>query len=162
MRKPMTAGLALSALCAASGKVHGEVNYPWCVIGDSRGFECIFSSREQCMQDGRNRGFGGQCMKNPAYKPGVPTVSPTARPTQAVSAAHSTCTGLKSACLSGKDCYSTGVVSAPRYGGVAGWYYFFRGRAAPNCENLCNFTWEHCMKSGLWEGGFMSRPAERR
>jgi hypothetical protein len=43
-----------------------------------------------------------------------------ARPSQAVSAAHSTCTGLKSACLSGKDCYSTGVESAPNGGLVGG------------------------------------------
>jgi Protein of unknown function (DUF3551) len=60
MRKLMTAGFALSALFAASGNVHSELNYPWCLMGDTRGCECVFSSREQCMQDGRNRGFGGR------------------------------------------------------------------------------------------------------
>jgi hypothetical protein len=96
MRKLMTAGLTLSALFAASGKVHAYVNYPWCIMGDTRGFECVFSSREQCVQDGRNRGFGGQCIQNPSYNPGSPTVSSpvrkrtvsqTARPSQAERAA---------------------------------------------------------------------------
>lgn len=88
MKKLMTAAFALSALFAASGKAHAEVNYPWCIMGDTRGFECVFSSREQCMQDGRNRGFGSQCVQNPAYKPGKPTVSQTSRPSRAVSAAR--------------------------------------------------------------------------
>jgi hypothetical protein len=70
MKKVMTAAFALSALFAASGKVHAEVNYPWCIIGNTRAVDCYFSSREQCMQDGRNRGFGGQCIQNPFYKPG--------------------------------------------------------------------------------------------
>jgi hypothetical protein len=90
MKKVMTAGFSLSALFAASGKVHADVNYPWCLLGDTRGYECVFSSREQCAQDGRNRGFGGQCIKNPAFKPGAPTVSDkkrtvsqTPRPSQA-------------------------------------------------------------------------------
>jgi hypothetical protein len=84
LKEVMTAAFALSALFAASGKLHAEVNYPWCIIGDTRGLECVFSSREQCAQDGRNRGFGGQCIQNPAYKPGKPTVSQTARPLQTV------------------------------------------------------------------------------
>jgi hypothetical protein len=69
MKKLMTAGFALSALFAASGKVHAYVNYPWCIIGNYRGIDCVFSSREQCAEDGRNRGFGGQCIKNPNYDP---------------------------------------------------------------------------------------------
>ena len=92
MKKIMAAGLALSALFGASGKVHADVNYPWCLMGDTRGYEYVFSSREQCAQDGRNRGFGGQCIKNPYYKPGKPTVSDkrgtvsqTTRPSRAVS-----------------------------------------------------------------------------
>jgi Protein of unknown function (DUF3551) len=48
MKKVMTAAFALSALFAASGKTPAEVNYPWCIMGDTRGFECVFSSREQC------------------------------------------------------------------------------------------------------------------
>jgi hypothetical protein len=75
MNKVVTAAFALSALFAASGKAHAEVNYPWCIIGNTRAVECYFSSREQCAQDGRNRGFGGQCIQNPFYKPGKPTVS---------------------------------------------------------------------------------------
>jgi len=87
MKKVMTATFALSALFAASGKVHADVNYPWCLMGDTRGYECVFSSREQCAQDGRNRGFGGQCVQNPVYKPGKPTASDTSRPSRAASTA---------------------------------------------------------------------------
>jgi hypothetical protein len=75
MKKLMTAAFALSALFAASGKVHADVNYPWCIIGNTRAVDCYFSSREQCARDGRNRGFGGQCIRKPFYKPGPPTVS---------------------------------------------------------------------------------------
>jgi hypothetical protein len=88
MRKLMNAASALSALFAASGKVHAEVNYPWCIIGNTRAVDCYFSSREQCAQDGRNRGFGGQCIQNPFYKPGRPPTASgtkqteTARPSQ--------------------------------------------------------------------------------
>jgi hypothetical protein len=70
MRKSIIAGLALcAALAAFGGKAQAYVNYPWCVIGDSRGIDCVFSSREQCAMDGRNRGFGGQCIQNPNYDP---------------------------------------------------------------------------------------------
>jgi hypothetical protein len=76
MRKSIIAGLALwAAFAAFAGKAHAEVNYPWCIIGDTRAIDCYFSTREQCMQDGRNRGFGSQCIQNPYYKPGSPTVS---------------------------------------------------------------------------------------
>jgi Protein of unknown function (DUF3551) len=70
MRKSVIAGLALWAGFAAfAGKAQAYVNYPWCIIGDTRSVDCVFSSREQCAQDGRNRGFGGQCMRNPFYNP---------------------------------------------------------------------------------------------
>jgi hypothetical protein len=71
MRKSLIAGLALCAALAAfgGGKAQAYVNYPWCIIGDTRAVDCVFSSREQCAQDGRNRGFGGQCMQNPFYHP---------------------------------------------------------------------------------------------
>jgi hypothetical protein len=70
MRKSMIAGLISAAgLIAVGGPAQAYVNYPWCIHGDSRGFECIFSSHEQCAMDGRNRGFGGQCMQNPYYDP---------------------------------------------------------------------------------------------
>ena len=97
MKKLMTAAFALSALFAASGKVHADVNYPWCLMGDTRGYECVFSSREQCNQDGRNRGFGGQCIQNPFYKPGRPPTASgtvkTARPPQAASEDAGYCWG---------------------------------------------------------------------
>jgi hypothetical protein len=154
MKKVMTAAFALSALFAASGKVHAEVNYPWCIIGENRGIDCYFSSRDQCMQDGRNRGFGSQCIQNPAYKSGKPTVSQTARPSQQAVSAAATCTGLKLACLS--------VTSRK------GWCTYLGGNTergfgrGPYCEKQCNFTWEQCMKSGFWEGAALHRPAERR
>jgi Protein of unknown function (DUF3551) len=70
MRKSVIAGLALSAAFVAfAGKAQAYVNYPWCIIGDTRGLDCVFTSREQCAMDGRNRGFGGQCIQNPSYNP---------------------------------------------------------------------------------------------
>jgi Protein of unknown function (DUF3551) len=69
MKKLMTAGLSLSAVLTALGEVKAYVNYPWCIIGDTRGIDCVFSTREQCTADGRNRGFGSQCIKNPSYDP---------------------------------------------------------------------------------------------
>jgi hypothetical protein len=69
MKKLMTAGLSLSAVLTPLGEVKAYVNYPWCIIGDTRGIDCLFMSREQCAVDGRNRGFGSQCIKNPYYDP---------------------------------------------------------------------------------------------
>ncbi len=70
MRKSIIAGLAVcAALTALAGKAQAYVNYPWCVIGESRGIDCVFTSREQCAMDGRGRGFGGQCIQNPNYDP---------------------------------------------------------------------------------------------
>jgi hypothetical protein len=62
----MTAAFALSALFAASGKVHADVDYPWCLMGDTRGYEWVFSSREQCAQDGSNRGTPATTLMNAA------------------------------------------------------------------------------------------------
>jgi hypothetical protein len=71
MRTPIIAGLALCAALTAfgGGKAQAYVNYPWCAIGESRGIDCVFTSREQCAMDGRGRGFGGQCVRNPSYDP---------------------------------------------------------------------------------------------
>jgi hypothetical protein len=70
MRKSMITGLILgTGLMAFGGQAHAYVNYPWCVRGDGRGMECVFSTKEQCAMDGRNRGFGGTCMQNPFYDP---------------------------------------------------------------------------------------------
>jgi Protein of unknown function (DUF3551) len=74
MKQLTTAGLALSAVFAASGDVRAYVNYPWCVYGDTRGMDCVFSTKEQCAEDGRGRGFGTQCRLNPNYDPRLPSV----------------------------------------------------------------------------------------
>ena len=159
MRKSVVAGLAMWATFAAfAGKARAEVNYPWCIMGDTRGFECVFSSREQCAQDGRNRGFGSQCVQNPAYKPGKPALSQAARPSQAASAPQSTCTRLKSVCLSpypyGPD------PQDPRFSYWRPQHeaWFEQGRSER--ERDCNFYWDHCMKTGWWM--MSGRPAERR
>jgi hypothetical protein len=74
MKTWITAGLALAAMFAAFGPAHAYVNYPWCVYGESRGVDCVFATKEQCAQDGRGRGFGSQCHRNPGYNPGLPSV----------------------------------------------------------------------------------------
>jgi len=74
MKRLILAGLALSAVFATRGEVQAYVNYPWCVNGETRGFECYFSTKEQCAQDGRGRGFGTQCIRNPDYNPALPSV----------------------------------------------------------------------------------------
>ena len=74
MKKLIVAGWALSALFAASEEVHAYVNYPWCVFGEGRGMDCVFSSKEQCSKDGRGRGFGSQCIQNPNYNPALGSV----------------------------------------------------------------------------------------
>lgn len=155
MRKSVIAGMAVwAAFAAFAGKARAEISYPWCIMGDTRGYECVFSSREQCVQDGRNRGFGGQCIQNPFYKPGPPTVSGPVKGPPAVSAAAakkragsdsvaangSTCSGLRALCLSRTDC----------------------GERCPMQPMLCNSQWDNCMKSGFWSGSLMARPAERR
>jgi hypothetical protein len=73
------------------------------------------------------------------------------KPSQTASAA-ATCTGLKSACLSGtrSGCFYLGGSNERGFG---------RG---PYCEKQCNFIWEQCMKSGFWEGTTIHRSAERR
>ena len=70
----MLVGLAVGAAIVGFDTAHAYVNYPWCYIGDSRGVDCVFATREQCAADGRNRGFGGQCARNPNYNPGQPSV----------------------------------------------------------------------------------------
>ena len=74
MKRLITAGLALSSVFAASMEVHAYVNYPWCIFGEGRGMDCVFPSRELCINDGRNRGFGSQCRRNPNYNPALPSV----------------------------------------------------------------------------------------
>jgi hypothetical protein len=72
----------------------------------------------------------------------------TARTSQAVSAAYSTCTGLKSGCLSHK-----GSGSGPQQAEVSLALFSQAYR-----EKFCSFYWEQCMKTGWWPG----HPAERR
>jgi hypothetical protein len=98
------------------------------------------------------------------------------RPSPAVSAAHSTCTGMKPQCLS--DCYFAGAppsqtceVLLRNPAAAAGNFWCtphgvnlsqLHQRIDPYCETICNFQLEQCMKTGFWEGGFFHRPAERR
>src|SRR5512136_2014030 len=78
MRKSITSGLTLlAAMTAFAGDVQAYVNYPWCAIGESRGTDCVFASKEQCAADGRGRGFGGQCIQNPSYDPRQGSVIPS-------------------------------------------------------------------------------------
>jgi hypothetical protein len=65
----------------------------------------------------------------------------------------STCTGLKSVCVS--DCIAT-------YGGPSTYFEIARTRWLPYCEKVCNFQLEQCMKTGFWEGFLIHRSAERR
>ena len=65
----------------------------------------------------------------------------------------STCTGLKSVCVS--DCIAL-------YGGPSTYFEIVRTRWLPYCENVCNFQWEQCKKTGFWEGFLIHRSAERR
>jgi Protein of unknown function (DUF3551) len=87
MKKLITAGLALSAVIAVSAKANAYLNYPWCIVGDTRGIDCVFSTQEQCTQDGRNRGFGSQCIRNPAYNPALPPVVAQGSPPRSVNPA---------------------------------------------------------------------------
>jgi hypothetical protein len=137
------------------GKDPRDVNYPWCIIGNTRAIDCYFSSPEQCMQDGRNRGFGGQCIQNPYYKPGQPptvsgpvakrTVLQAARPSQAYTATHSTCTQLKLRCLSSNECFPSSIQGGGMCGG-----------------KFCDWGWEHCMQTGWWKGGLPPHPSVER
>lgn len=149
MRKSVIAGLALwRPLRRPQERSTQMLNYPWWLMGDTRGYECVFSSREQCMQDGRNRGFGGQCIQNPAYKSGKPTASQTARPSQAVSG-PATCTELKLACLSFQ------YWPDPRFHPFRQSLEAALKQDRPEREKNCNFAWEQCTKSGWWEGGYL-------
>ena len=77
MKSLILAGIAFSAVFVSSGQARAVTNYPWCIISNNRGMDCVFSSRAQCDADGRNRGFGGNCRPNPDYKPGLPSVLPS-------------------------------------------------------------------------------------
>jgi hypothetical protein len=102
------------------------------------------------------------------------TISQTAHPSQAGSAAHSTCTGMKPQCF--LDCNFAGRDSgqmrqacevALRSPSAAAGNFVCTPHGVnpvidPYCETICNFQWEQCMKTGFWEGGFFHRPAERR
>jgi uncharacterized protein DUF3551 len=76
MRKLVIAGLAALGTIASfwTSGAQAYVNYPWCAVGETRGMECVFSTKDQCAQDGRSRGFGTQCIRNPSYDPRSPSV----------------------------------------------------------------------------------------
>jgi hypothetical protein len=84
-------------------------------------------------------------------------------PSEAASAAHSTCSELKLACLGSVD---RGATASQRpvqfYKRQSSCRYLGGSTPAPEsyCENLCNATWEQCIKTGFWEGRFLHRSAE--
>jgi hypothetical protein len=60
-------GLALlGAITALPSGSHAQ---PWCAVGGPRGMDCDFSTREQCTTEGRWRGVGARCVRNPSLLP---------------------------------------------------------------------------------------------
>jgi hypothetical protein len=77
MKKIMTAAFTLSALFVASGEVHAEVNYPWCIqLSQGRGAtrSCYYATWEQCYNDAFYR--GGVCVPSLYYHPPAAQRSP--------------------------------------------------------------------------------------
>jgi hypothetical protein len=75
---------------------------------------------------------------------------------QALNAAPSTCTGMKSVCLS----IAAQTPSASMCNNSGGGH---GGIGVPFCGGkFCDFEWEECMKRGLWQGSLVSRQVERR
>ncbi len=72
--KVMTAAFALSASVVAPGKLHTEVNDPWCII---RGFECSISRRAGDQAPGRTgRAWSlAQAGENPLHLDSLPIVA---------------------------------------------------------------------------------------
>jgi len=105
---------------------------------------------------GPGRDFTPQDLIGPCQTPLAPGSQPTARraapqfardPLQSL---PTTCTGLKSACLSGTRKRCLGLGGSGDFVGYG-----------PFCEKQCNYIWEQCMKSGFWEGSKIHRSAER-
>jgi Protein of unknown function (DUF3551) len=78
MKKLTIAGLMLAASLGAlefgtleEANAHG--NYPWCIIGYHRSFDCAFSSRDQCFIAAANLGVARRCLPNPFYNPAAPS-----------------------------------------------------------------------------------------
>jgi hypothetical protein len=106
-----------------------------------------------------------------AFEAMVATAQAENNPSRTATAAHqsaSTCTGLKSVCIS----YPYRLYAA-RF--AQNWvpnpmfareyfesYRFGLGRLRPGLEIYCNDRWEQCMKTGWWEGYTLHRAAERR
>jgi hypothetical protein len=94
----------------------------------------------------------------PCQTPLAPGSQPIARRTVLQYAARdplqslpTTCTGLKSACLSGSRRRCLGLGGSGDFVGFG-----------PYCQKQCNSIWEHCMKTGFWEGAMIHRSADRR
>jgi hypothetical protein len=108
--------------------------------------------------------FGAMVVTAQAETTSPRTVSQTARPSRAASAA-ATCTGLKLACLSGSDCiYNSGFPNLTRPTAppvVCGGVNSYDGQII-SPKIFCNSTWEQCMKTGWWEGQLLHRSVERR
>jgi Protein of unknown function (DUF3551) len=76
MKKLAIAGLVLAASFGAldfGTLEHANAlgNYPWCIIGYHRSFDCAFSSRDQCVVAAANLGVAPRCLQNPFYNPAV-------------------------------------------------------------------------------------------
>jgi hypothetical protein len=64
MRKSIIAGLTwFAAVMSFAGQGHAYVNQPGCVAGDAGRADCR-TSLDRCVVDGKNRGFGGPCIRN--------------------------------------------------------------------------------------------------
>jgi hypothetical protein len=69
---------------------------------------------------------------------------------------HSTCTGLRSVCISYHDRHFAAAHALPPSLEVWRAWREANGisleRERPYLQKYCNFTWEQCMKTGWWEG----------
>jgi hypothetical protein len=74
---------------------------------------------------------------------------------QALNAATSTRTGMKSVCLSIAARTPSASMCSSFGGGHGGGVPFCGGK-------FCDFEWEECMKRGWWQGSLISRQVERR
>jgi hypothetical protein len=52
----------IRAICLLRRGRHGILNYPWCIIGDDRGIDCVFSSRRNVLRTDGIGGLPGQCI----------------------------------------------------------------------------------------------------
>jgi Protein of unknown function (DUF3551) len=79
MRKFILAGLALSAAIIAMPPPAKAQIFAWCRHESLNGLRCYWDTWDQCRQS-EQRGMGGSCFRNPAYRgPDPGSVQPAAR-----------------------------------------------------------------------------------